>query len=164
MPQTVLTLRMSPGDGKSLDSADHKSHMAYSGTNGNGDCPSTHPVKMISLLYEAWFSIGDFSDRWDGPEWPFVYSMGDTTGFGFHGDFAMGWNNGHGILQQLADVCTSSEGDGDPKFFSAVSINVDNAQCTIPSSVNEDIMGPLKQLPGCNNGQPDCVDTVTFIQ
>lgn len=115
---------------------------------------------MFSLFYEAWFGIGDFSSRWDGTDWPFVYSPGDTTGFGFHGDFAMGWQDG--VLQKVADVCTDSSHDGAPDSCSAVTINKDDSKCTIASNVNEDVQGPMKQLPGCNNGQANCVDSVTL--
>lgn len=44
-------------DGVNLDSADHSSHMAYSGDDGNGGCPSSHPVKLVSLFYEAMVKI-----------------------------------------------------------------------------------------------------------
>ncbi len=42
-------------DGKTLDTPDHKAHVTYPATGtfeSNGDCPSTHPVKIpqVSLL------------------------------------------------------------------------------------------------------------------
>jgi hypothetical protein len=43
-------------DGKNLDSPDHKSHMAYSGTGtgglGYGACPATHPIRVPQVMYE----------------------------------------------------------------------------------------------------------------
>jgi len=41
-------------DGKNLDSPDHKSHLAYSGTGGLGfgSCPTTHPVRVPQVMYE----------------------------------------------------------------------------------------------------------------
>lgn len=53
--------------------------------DSNGVCPSTHPQAFIQMTYE-WFPIGGFpfdpsrEDNW-------VLSFGDTSGFGFHGDF-----------------------------------------------------------------------------
>jgi hypothetical protein len=48
-------------DGVNLDSADHKSHMAYPIQNYNGgDCPSSHPVHLISLFYEQIFDVGEY--------------------------------------------------------------------------------------------------------
>ena len=64
-------------DGRRLDSADHKSHMAYS-TNGN--CPSTHKVSVpfmrMLILYPSvakgstvssgkFSEHGDFINAWD---------------------------------------------------------------------------------------------------
>ena len=75
-------------DGKNLDSDDHQSHMSYPmGNNFNsGVCPDTHPIPFISIFFEFIFSTADF--KWPDPnQQPFVYSMGDTTGYGLHGDF-----------------------------------------------------------------------------
>jgi hypothetical protein len=68
-------------DGKRLDSADHKSHMAYP---AQGACPSTHPVAVpaISLIYRypvtgsheielasggQYSAHADFFNAWDPP-------------------------------------------------------------------------------------------------
>lgn len=76
-------------DGKNLDSPNHKSHVAYpeSGAYNNGACPSTHPVHMISIFYEAIFQTNQFADMWWDNKQPFVFAMGDATGYGMHGDF-----------------------------------------------------------------------------
>lgn len=44
----------------------------------NGTCPSTHPVKMPTILFETWWDTRPFKDMWpeDGSQ-PFVLSMGD---------------------------------------------------------------------------------------
>lgn len=47
-------------DGVNLDSKDHRSHMAYSGDDGDGTCPSSHPVKLVSIFYEAMVRAGDW--------------------------------------------------------------------------------------------------------
>jgi hypothetical protein len=76
-------------DGKNLDSTNHMSHMAYpaSGAYNNGPCPATHPVQLISLFFEILYDTNQFSNKWYGNSHPFVFSNGDPTGYGFHGDF-----------------------------------------------------------------------------
>jgi hypothetical protein len=76
-------------DGKNLDSDDHRSHMAYpaSGSYNNGPCPSSHPVQLISLFFEVLYNTNQFKDQWYGSKQPFVFANGDSTGYGFHGDF-----------------------------------------------------------------------------
>lgn len=69
-------------NGKDLDSADHKSHMAYPDGVDSGKCPSTHPVRFISLFYEVMFSVNDFKDMWYDNKQPFILSNGDPTGYG----------------------------------------------------------------------------------
>ena len=69
-------------DGKSLDSPDHRSHVAYS-PNGavlaNAACPQSHPVRIPQLMYEMQWDTAPFNDPKyfaDGKQ-PFVYSTGD---------------------------------------------------------------------------------------
>lgn len=74
-------------DGKSTDSPDHRSHVAYAdGAAANdvgptGTCPASHPVVIPQLMYEIVWDTRPFSDRdlWpeDGGQ-PFVWSTGDT--------------------------------------------------------------------------------------
>lgn len=71
-------------DGKSLDSPDHRSHVAYAPGNQAlaGDrCPSTHPVRIPQVMYEVMY---DTSGPLANPDYyrdgkqPLVYSFGDT--------------------------------------------------------------------------------------
>jgi hypothetical protein len=55
-------------DGKNTDSVDHKSHVAYSSvTSGagnvgsNGNCPSTHPVKIPQVMLEVMWDVSAIS-------------------------------------------------------------------------------------------------------
>jgi hypothetical protein len=69
-------------DGVTLDSPDHKSHVAYSpGSNGlAGDrCPTTHPVRIPQVMYEVMFDTSGFADPkyYQNGTQPLVYSFGD---------------------------------------------------------------------------------------
>jgi hypothetical protein len=79
-------------DGKRLDSADHRSHVAYGsyGSWGYYKCPDTHPFVMPAFSLQAWFTVdinlGDWalsSDHMDPKAKP-----GQT----FHADFVMAWD------------------------------------------------------------------------
>ncbi|KAL4253019.1 hypothetical protein ABKN59_002192 [Abortiporus biennis] len=116
-------------DGKNLDSADHKSHMAYPIQNYNsGDCPSTHPVHLISLFYEMFVSVDQF------PYVPgnWVFSFGDNT----------------------VDQCTVT--NGDVTQCGILNANINNAaaaackpEMSIPNE-NVGFTSTLTSLPGCN--------------
>ncbi len=97
-------------DGKTLDSPDHKTHIAYpaSGTfESGGACPSTHPVKIPQIMYEIMFSTQAFADKslWptDGSQ-PFYWSMSDHTGYGIHGDYLFGWT-GDALQRAMDSKC-----------------------------------------------------------
>ncbi|KAH7097284.1 WSC-domain-containing protein [Auriculariales sp. MPI-PUGE-AT-0066] len=99
-------------NGNDLDSADHQTHVVYPDGVDNGVCPSTHPVRLVSLFYEIVWSTPAWADSWWVPanaQQPFVLSNGDPTGYGFHGDFISGWDEN--ILQQAVNQCTAESGD-----------------------------------------------------
>lgn len=85
-------------DGKNLDSPDHQSHMAYSsqGMGGTGlagaACPASHPVRVPQVMYEIMLDTKPFNKKeyFEGGKQPFVYSFGDRTGHGQHGDYLFG--------------------------------------------------------------------------
>ncbi|ETN40440.1 uncharacterized protein HMPREF1541_04717 [Cyphellophora europaea CBS 101466] len=135
-------------NGKDLDSPDHKSHMSYpTGAYNNGACPPDFPVHLISLFYEVIWDTNKFANRWYGNKQPFVWAMGDPTGYGGHGDFLMGWEVDH--LQRAVDTCTNLSGrvEDCPEFKL---IPDSQAQgCTVPSVVDEPVTGKLSKLPGC---------------
>ncbi len=63
-------------DGTNLDSSNHKSHMAYPSMVDNGVCPNSHPVRLMSLLYEMTWSIDRFDHLRSNGDQPFVFSFG----------------------------------------------------------------------------------------
>lgn len=69
-------------DGVHLDSADHKSHMAY--PDAKGICPADHPVSVPQVGFELHYDITG------GPNDLFLSSGGI---YSFHGDFMNGWDN-----------------------------------------------------------------------
>jgi hypothetical protein len=91
-------------DGINLDSADHKSHVSYPeiGDYNGGVCPKTHPVALLSIFYEFFFDTSSYTDYNR-----FVFANGDTTGFGYHGDFVMGWTD-RNLLQTAHRDCVGA--------------------------------------------------------
>ncbi|KAF2635085.1 hypothetical protein P280DRAFT_523554 [Massarina eburnea CBS 473.64] len=132
-------------DGKNLDSPDHMSHVAYptSGTfENNGPCPSTHPVKLPQLFYEVIFATEKFANEWptDGSQ-PFVWSFGDTTGYGNHGDYVFGWK-GDALQKAMDTNCNIN-----CPALKTQSIATGN-KCAQSQKVKEDVDGWLTELPG----------------
>jgi Domain of unknown function (DUF1996) len=84
-------------DGDRLDSANHKSHMAYS---TNGACPSSHPVEVpaLSLLIYYGVSGGPGSELSSGGQ------------FSAHADFVNAWNQA--TLARLVDRYLNRSGYG----------------------------------------------------
>ncbi|KAF2201229.1 hypothetical protein GQ43DRAFT_480893 [Delitschia confertaspora ATCC 74209] len=135
-------------DGKNLDSPDHTSHVSYpaSGTFENsGPCPSTHPIKLPQLMFEVVWDTSSFNDKslWptDGTQ-PFVFSTGDSTGFGQHGDYVFGWKGD--VLQKSIEGSCFGATCSTLKTQSFAEAN----KCAVQNSVKEDVEGWLSTLPG----------------
>ncbi|KAJ8127995.1 hypothetical protein O1611_g5641 [Lasiodiplodia mahajangana] len=134
-------------DGKTLDPPDHSSHVAYpsSGTfESNGPCPATHPVKIPQLFYEVIWDTTPFNNKADWPadgSQPFVWSFGDKTGYGNHGDYVFGWK-GDALQKAMDTNCNINC----PQLKSQT-IQTGN-QCSVKTTVDENIDGWLTELPG----------------
>lgn len=121
--------------------------MAYpsSGTfESGGPCPSTHPVKIPQLFYEVIWDTRAFNNPADWPtdgSQPFVWSFGDATGYGNHGDYVFGWK-GDALQQAMDTDCYIT-----CPQLKRQSISAGN-QCIVKATVNEDIDGWLDELPG----------------
>ncbi|MDG6101624.1 DUF1996 domain-containing protein [Dactylosporangium aurantiacum] len=66
-------------NGRDLDSADHKSHMAYP---VNGACPATHPVPVPKLRQVLRYPVNGDPSR---------IRLSSGAGFTMHGDFFNAW-------------------------------------------------------------------------
>lgn len=137
-------------DGKNLDSPDHMSHIAYPTTGtfeSGGPCPATHPVKIPQLFFEVIWDTTKFNNKalWpeDGSQ-PFIWSQGDVTGFGNHGDYVFGWKDD--ALQKAMD----SNCDRCPQLKSQTLAQ--GNKCTIPSHIREKVDGWLDSIPGLTPG------------
>lgn len=91
-------------DGKNLDSADHRSHVAYSRYIGQSyaQCDAAHPYVIPTFTLGAWWSVDadlDRSGTWDGTfnSWHFssdnMPGMPMKPGTSFHTDWFGAWND-----------------------------------------------------------------------
>ncbi|KAK4161349.1 hypothetical protein QBC43DRAFT_243754 [Cladorrhinum sp. PSN259] len=138
-------------DGVNVDSPDHHSHVAYP---VNRNCPSTHPVKIPEVFYETYWDTRPFNDKnlWptDGSQ-PFVWSFGDKTGYGNHGDYIFGWKGD--ALQRAMDANCQSDLIQDKlncPTLKSQAITQAN-KCSVQRRVREDLDGWLKELPGAGS-------------
>jgi hypothetical protein len=147
-------------DGVNLDSVDHKSHMAYPSNVNGGNCPGTHPVRIPGVFFEAFYSVSAFPHG-NGTN-PFVWSCGDPTGYGFHGDFLSGWNPNimaKAIKDVKCDLNNTDMAFGNnvkacPPFAPYVKDGQPAGACPLSVDIplNEDlgIGRAIEKLPGCN--------------
>ncbi|EMR67157.1 hypothetical protein UCREL1_5843 [Eutypa lata UCREL1] len=135
-------------DGVNLDSPDHQSHVAY--PNGNA-CPSTHPVTVPQVFYETYWDTRPFNNRADWPtdgSQPFVWSFGDKTGYGIHGDYVFGWK-GNALQRALDANCNSDLFNNNINCPTLQVQSLQQAnQCTKQSDVDDELDGWLTELPG----------------
>jgi len=139
-------------DGKNVDSPDHKSHVAYApGSALAGDkCPSTHPVRIPQVMYEIMFDTTQFNkpEYWKNGKQPLVYSFGDGTGYGAHGDYLFGWFSD--ALQRAMDHLGNGCASEDCTKILKIQSGKDAIACRKGQQAQEDIGTDtwLKELPG----------------
>ncbi|KAK5166500.1 uncharacterized protein LTR77_008043 [Saxophila tyrrhenica] len=119
----------------SLDSTDHKSHMAYPSLVKEGNCPDGYDEHYPFLFYETIWATNAFA----GESGQFVLSYGDPVGTGYHGDFIMGWESEE-FLQDALDTCKSPSGDIEDCPLFKMQSDSDAAKCTfdVPDCLKED--------------------------
>ncbi|KAI4139877.1 MAG: hypothetical protein L6R39_006065 [Caloplaca ligustica] len=144
-------------NGKDLYKPDN-SHVEYMSGLDNGVCPPTHPVALMHLFFEVLYGVNDIKK--DGGK--FVFSQGDTTGFGFHGDFMNGWKPD--VLASAVKQCGFTN-DGAVEHCAPFKPSLDpdfSKNCPErPSLLNEPVHGTIDKLAGCitiTSGPQDATD------
>ena len=113
--------------GDQVDSDDHKSHMAYPvEAYDSGNCPSSHPVHLMSMFFEVTWRTDFFKDDWYGSDHPFVFAQGDPTGYGFHGDFVRQPQPNPGVSVLGALISTRSMAGTFPLFSPSSTLAMTN--------------------------------------
>ena len=139
-------------DGVHLDSEDHQSHVSYpdpklGGNTQGGMCPKSHPVALINIGAEFGFTLNGITDPTS-----LVFANGDTTGYGFHGDFWAGWENTTALRNSFADCFTND--DCPWRAFGAphgMDPNPTRRTPEVPApDENIGLHGPIDKLPGDN--------------
>ncbi len=75
-------------DGRNLDSANHRSHMAYkSYVNGIHQCPSSHPVALVEISEKIFYPAAP-----DIGTWSISSDMGAAPGSTLHADWFGAWD------------------------------------------------------------------------
>lgn len=87
-------------DGVHLDSADHRSHMAYP---VGAKCPASHPVKVVRLSLHF-----HYRGLTNAQGYQFAANP-DGTRPGPHADFFNGWEQG--AFERLVDICSNAGQD-----------------------------------------------------
>ncbi len=76
-------------DGTNLDSADHRSHMAY--VSDHQSCPASHPVRLPQITVLLYFAPADTSSWYLSSDRTGGFNSG--PGATLHADWWGGWNN-----------------------------------------------------------------------
>jgi hypothetical protein len=91
-------------DGRNLDSADHKSHMAYP----NNGCPSSHPVPIPVITFQVEFPVPSAGSA----HWRLSSDMYDPSlpgGYSVHGDWFAAWDQA--IVDEFVRNCDNAAVD-----------------------------------------------------
>lgn len=83
----------------------------------------------------------------------FVFSSGDTTGYGYHGDFMNGWDpevQAAAVKDCLSSESTASGAIATCPALQSVHTDGYSANCPErPSQIGEPVRGLISKLPGC---------------
>ncbi|MCJ1329236.1 hypothetical protein MMC10_005915 [Thelotrema lepadinum] len=163
-------------NGQAFDATNPSGHMRYPTADGITGCPVGYRVARFPQIFvEYWLNVNTFDGMYGKNDQPFVLSMGDPTGFGFHVDFLNGWTPA--VLNETMKTCRPGN-TGNPPLSDAscfgnrggIFTDAEIKACLIPGAVNEDVGwtypeidnpqggvltkgGELQQLPGCQTIQ-----------
>lgn len=125
-------------DGVNLDSADHKSHMAYS-SGPSATCPSDHPVKLPRLTFEAWY----FGVNGDASA--FAWASGGA--YTFHGDVISAWDTR--AAANLVNQCINEAFDCNPLIYP----NIPQGEVT-QAQIDAQFAGVMSPAPAPTDAVP----------
>jgi hypothetical protein len=161
----IMTVHHFPAcwDGKTLDPPDHRSHMYDTNTGRGfdraGNCPTSHPVRVPQVAYEALWDTAQFNGMWpSGGANPFFMSYSDNLGYGTHADYVFGWK-GDSLQRAMNSNCMfqACENGNPLKSQSVAQMNA----CKINDMVGENIDNWLTNLPGQGEPVPTATPTAT---
>ncbi|KAJ9607206.1 hypothetical protein H2200_008278 [Cladophialophora chaetospira] len=128
---------------------DGNAHVDYLSGIDYGVCPPSHPVPIPGLFFEVLYMTNSIDQSAGGQ---FVFANGDATGYGFHGDFVNGWDQG--VQTQAVQNCLYTDNGGVISACSALvpsdDVNFPRTCPEQPSVFDEPVHGMLSALPGCN--------------
>ncbi len=126
-------------------------NLRYPDGKDNGNCPTSHPRNFISIFGEFIYKVQDFEYYQDANKnGPWMWSNGDTTGYGFHCDFVDGWQPD--VLLDAINRCQIPDGTGDqdkcPAFTERNVLEKKPCQLEKQSpKENIGLNGPVLQIP-----------------
>ncbi|KIW24456.1 uncharacterized protein PV07_10168 [Cladophialophora immunda] len=128
---------------------DNNAHVDYLSGIDYGVCPPSHPVPIPGLFFEVLYMTNSVDQSGGGQ---FVFSNGDPTGYGFHGDFLNGWDMD--IQTAAVQDCLYTDDGGVVSACSHLApsddINFPRNCLEQPSVFDEPVHGLISALPGCN--------------
>ncbi|KAK1083450.1 hypothetical protein LTR33_003257 [Friedmanniomyces endolithicus] len=128
------------------------SHVAYLSGIDNGICPPGYQHQLPMIFVETNYAVSQVPNATDDSK--FVFSQGDPTGFGFHGDFLNGWDMA--MQTEAVNTCLFN-GAPDGVVQECPVLNADDTNgyaqnCPEqPPQVDEPVRGLIERLPGCIN-------------
>ncbi|KAH7104736.1 hypothetical protein BKA62DRAFT_819875 [Auriculariales sp. MPI-PUGE-AT-0066] len=135
-----------------LDSSNHRGHVAYPDGIDNGQCPDSHPVRLVSIFYEFVYDTAAF-EFWDGGSadigQPFVLATGDPTVVGTkaNGSFKTSCNELWISARRTRALLRNA-------LFSTATFVLTKHRLYVPRSVprllSNNTPPGLENLPGCN--------------
>ena len=136
-------------NGKDFDQSNPTAHISYpTGDIENGECPSSHPIRLPHIFIENQFDVDSVASRVKQDS--FVLAMGDVTGYGWHADFFNGWDDGAipGLLDSCPQGTYGNQDVGGCPTFQKFSKPMDS--CQLKTTYVEKVTEPGQNLPGCN--------------
>ncbi|KAL1302581.1 hypothetical protein AAFC00_002959 [Neodothiora populina] len=137
-------------NGKDLYKADN-SHVAHTNQIDDGVCHPSYPYQLPHVFLETNYAVVNVPGNDDGGR--YVFSQGDPTGYGFHGDFFNAWETD--TFTRAIETCLLYNGapfgtiDECPVLIES-DTRVAAANCPVrPSQIDEPVHGLISKLPGC---------------